>query len=223
METQKRGRSDGTQGAQGMLAGMHDRRTVHRRMAGRLGIAGLLVLGLGACASIIPKTPDTIFDLSAPQRINSVSGTPLQILVPEPAALKSLDTERIAARPSDIEYAYLPGAVWSDRLPRLLQTRLMETLQNTGRVKAVGVPGQGLMIDYQIVMDVRSFEISGNDAVASFSVKLMNDRNGRVRATRIVEARAPITGSANADYVGALNAAMDQAFDEIAGWVLGRI
>ena len=186
-------------------------------------MAGLLALGLGACASIIPKTPDTIYDLAAPQRISSPAGTRLQILVPEPGALKSLDTERIAARPTDIEYAYLPGAVWSDRLPKLLQTRLMETLQNTGRVKAVGVPGQGLLIDYQIVMDVRSFEISGDDAIASFSVKLMNDRNGRVRGTRIVEARAPVSGSANRDYVGALNAAMDKAFDEIAGWVLSRI
>jgi cholesterol transport system auxiliary component len=192
-------------------------------MVGRLALVGLLALGLGACASIIPKTPDTIYDLAAPQRINSPAGTRLQILVPEPGALKSLDTERIAARPTDIEYAYLPGAVWSDRLPKLLQTRLMETLQNTGRVKAVGVPGQGLLIDYQIVMDVRAFEISDGDAIASFSVKLMNDRNGRVRGTRIVEARAPVSGSANSDYVGALNAAMDKAFDEIAGWVLSRI
>jgi cholesterol transport system auxiliary component len=206
-----------------MLAGMHERRTGQGRMTGRLGIAGLLALGLGACASIIPKTPDTIYDLAAPKSLVSTSGTRLQILVPEPGALKSLDTERIAARPTDIEYAYLPGAVWSDRLPKLLQTRLMETLQNTGRVKAVGIPGQGLLIDYQIVMDVRSFEIFGDDAIASFSIKLMNDRNGRVLATRIVEARAPVSGSANSDYVDALNAAMEKAFGEITGWVLSRI
>jgi cholesterol transport system auxiliary component len=202
---------------------MRDWRTGRGWTIGRLGMAGMLVVGLGACASIIPKTPDTIYDLTAPQSIGPTSGTRLQILVPEPSALKSLDTERIAARPTDIEYAYLPDAVWSDRLPRLLQTRLMETLQNTGRVRAVGVPGQGLLIDYQIVMDVRAFEISGNDAVASFSVKLMNDRNGRVRGTRIVTARMPVAGETNPDYVDALNGAMDKAFGEIAGWVLGRI
>lgn len=193
------------------------------RDAVRLSCVGMIALALSGCASILPKTPDAIYDLSAPETINSRSGTRLQILVPEPSALKSLDTERIAARPSDIEYAYLGGAVWSDRLPRLLQTRLMETLQNTGRVKAVGVPGQGLLIDYQIVMDVRSFEISDGEAIVSFSIKLMNDRNGQVRATRIVSTRARVSGSGNDDYVAALDRAMDEAFGEISRWVLSRI
>ena len=191
-------------------------------LTGRLVCAGL-ALGLGACASIIPKTPDAIYDLSAPEAVDTRAGTRLQILVPEPNALKSLDTERIAARPSEMQYAYLAGAVWSDRLPRLVQTRLMETLQNTGRVKAVGVPGQGLRIDYQIVMDIRSFEISDGDAVVSLSVKLMNDRNGRVRATKIFGSRSPVQGGGNDDYVAALDAAMDQSFGDITRWVLSRI
>ena len=72
-------------------------------------------------------------------------------------------------------------------------------------------------------MDIRAFEIADNEAVVSLSIKLLNDRNGRVRATRIVDARSPVSGSANGDYVGALNAAMNQAFSEIAKWVLGRI
>ena len=209
-------------GAMG-LSGMREERMGQGWKACRLGVALAAMLGLSACASILPKSPDNIYDLAAPESIGTTSGTPRQILVPEPSALKSLDTERIAARPSDIEYAYLPKAVWTDRLPKLLQTKLMETLQNTGRVRAVGVPGQGLLIDYQIVMDVRSFEIADNEAVVSFSVKLLNDRNGRVRATRVVDARAPVSGSANSDYVSALNAAMNEAFSEIASWVLARI
>ena len=205
------------------LSGMRQRRVGQRWRAVGLGATFAVVLGLGACASFLPKSPDNIYDLAAPDSVGPTSGTRLQILVPEPSALKSLDTERIAARPSDLEYAYLPKAVWTDRLPKLLQTKLMETLQNTGRVRAVGVPGQGLLIDYQIIMDIRAFEIADNEAVVSLSIKLLNDRNGRVRATRIVDARSPVSGSANGDYVGALNAAMNQAFSEIAKWVLGRI
>lgn len=183
----------------------------------------MFALTVSGCASILPKTPDAIYDLTAPAIVNSRSATRRQILVPEPSALKSLDTERIAARPSDAEYAYLGGAVWSDRLPRLLQTRLMETLQNTGRVRAVGLPGQGLMIDFQIVIDIRSFEIIDGTAVASFGIKLMNDRNGKVQATRIFNASAAVSGSDNNDYVDALDRAMDEAFQDIARWVLSRI
>lgn len=185
--------------------------------------AFVLATGLGACASILPKTPDAIYDLTAPDNIKTRAGTRTQILVPEPNALKSLDTERIAARPSDIEYAYLPRAVWSDRLPRLLQNRLMETLQNTGRVKAVSVPGQGLLIDYQVIMDVRSFEIAGSEAVVSIGVKLMNDRNGRVRATKVFGSRTAIAGTQNLDFVTALDAAMDIVFADMVDWILRGI
>ena len=183
----------------------------------------LLVIGAAGCASILPKTPDAIYDLTAPDNIRTQAGTKTQILVPEPSALKSLDTERIAARPSENEYAYLTSAAWSDRLPRLLQTRLMETLQNTGRVRAVSVPGQGLLIDYQVVMDIRAFEVVNEEAVVSIGVKLLNDRDGRVRATRVFDGRALAAGMKNIDYVLALDAAMNAVFADMADWILRRI
>ena len=99
----------------------------------------------------------------------------------------------------------------------------MEALQNTGRVKAVSVPGQGLLIDYQIIMDVRSFEIVDGEALVSIGVKLMNDRSGRVRATRVFENRTIVSGEKNLDYVVALDGSMNVVFVEIVDWVLRRI
>ncbi|MCF1503319.1 ABC-type transport auxiliary lipoprotein family protein [Afifella sp. H1R] len=199
----------------------HSRR--RRRFGGTAGAAALVsLLLLGGCA-VLPKTPDSIYDLTAPQDVSVRAGTSAQILVPVPAALASLDTTRIAARPTPAELAYLPGASWPDTLPRLLQARLMETLQNTGRVKAVGLPGQGLLIDYQIVLDVRAFELRNGVAVADFSVKLLNDRNGRVVASRVVHAESPVGSNDNAAIVAGLNRAMDQAFAEIASWTLTSV
>ena len=151
------------------------------------------------------------------------AGTPAQLLIPVPSASAALDSTRIAARPTDSEYAYLPGAVWSDTLPKLLQARLTETFQNTGRVRAAGRPGQSLSINYPVVMDIRAFEIAGEAAVAEFHVMILNDRNGVVVSRRIVKASAPVGDTSNAGAVAALDAAMDDAFGEIAGWVLGRI
>ena len=190
-----------------------------RRLAILAALAGLL----SACALARFTTPDAIFDLSAPDDVAAKAGTPAQLLVPVPSATAALDTARIAARPTASEYAYLPGAVWSDSLPKLLQARLTETFQNAGRVRAAGRPGQSLLINYQVVMDIRAFEISGGSAVAEFHVMVLNDRNGAVVARRIVTATAPVTDSSNAGSVAALDAAMDDAFGEIAGWVLGRI
>jgi cholesterol transport system auxiliary component len=191
----------------------------------RPGVRGVLAVAcataLAGCAAIIPRAPSDIFDLSAPTEAVGPAHGRLQVLVPEPSAIKALDTDRIAARPSSSEYAYLPRAVWSDSLPKLLQARLMETLQNSGRVRAAALPGQGLVIDYQLVVDIRAFELSNGEAVAEFAVKLMDDRTGRVARTRTFRHVAAVSSSEPQAVVAGLDAAMDAAFVEITGWAFG--
>ena len=101
----------------------------------------LLAAAVAGCTSLIAGAPSAIYDLSAPGEPSGAEGR-AQVLVPEPTTVRALDTDRIAARPSPAEYAYLPGAVWADRLPKLLQTRLVQTLQNSGRARAVAVPAE---------------------------------------------------------------------------------
>ncbi|MEZ5800851.1 MAG: ABC-type transport auxiliary lipoprotein family protein [Nitratireductor sp.] len=85
------------------------------------------------------------------------------------------------ASPTEIEY--LAKSQWSDRLPKVVQARLIEAFENTGRVRAVSKPGEGLVIDYQIVTDIRAFQANvgagSRDAMVSLSVKLVSDRTGR--------------------------------------------
>ena len=173
---------------------------------------------LAGCAAIVPPRPNAIFDLTAPGKISAASRGAAQVLVPEPTTVRALDTERIAARPASAEYAYLPGAVWSDSLPNLLQARLLQTLQNSGRVRAASVPGQGLRIDYQLVLDVRAFELTDKGAVAEFGVKLMDDRNGQVIRSKVVRHVVPVARSDAATVVAGLDQAMDATFLEITRW-----
>jgi cholesterol transport system auxiliary component len=180
-----------------------------------------LAAGLAGCAAILPQTPSAIFDLSAPENVGG-GRTGLQVLVPQPTAVKALDTDRIAARPAPAQYAYLPNAVWSDQLPKLLQARLMQTLQSSGRVRAAAVPGQGLLIDYQLVVDVRAFELRDEGAVAEFAVKLMDDTNGRVVRSRTFRHAVPVASTDNAAIVAGLDAAMDQVFRDITRWAFAR-
>ena len=88
-------------------------------------------------------------------------------------------------------------------------------------MRAVAVPGQGLLIDYQIVLDVRAFELTPEGAVADFAVRVMNDRNGRVVRSRIFRYVVPVTQRGTAAVVTALDQAMEQAFTDIADWAFG--
>jgi len=154
----------------------------------------LLVAG----CSLFRGPPPETYDLAAPSAIPSAHGTASQLLVPEPSALKTIDSERIVVASGPRLY-YYPDAQWPDRITRVFQARAIEAYENSRKVKAVGRPGEGLSIDYQIVTNIRSFEYREEARGRGFAhvevfVKIMDDRNGRVISTRTLTGNAPVSG-----------------------------
>ncbi|MBL8574550.1 MAG: membrane integrity-associated transporter subunit PqiC [Hyphomicrobiaceae bacterium] len=201
------------------------RSSVLARWRAACGVGGATLL-LAGCAvlSAGPAEAPSIYDLTAPRDIGVVRASAGQYLVPEPTAVRAIDSDRIVVRPGGGEISYLAGAQWSDRLPKLVQSRLVETLENTGKVKAVGRPGQGLAIDWQIVTELRAFEVDlgAGRAKVTMSVKLMNDRNGRVVATEVFFAEVPVAGDSAGAVVKGLDDASDQVLAGAVKWVLAR-
>ncbi|MBO6716365.1 MAG: membrane integrity-associated transporter subunit PqiC [Rhizobiaceae bacterium] len=190
--------------------------------------AAAIVTLLPGCALLGGSTPEPFDTYELNAAVPSVGGrqTRRQVLVTEPSALKSLDSENIVIKPSPGTIQYLKGARWADRLPRVVQARLVETLQLSGRVGGVGMPGEGLAIDFQIIVDIRSFEIrldGGDRAEVELYVRVLNDRNGVVRAGRLFSAMAPVSGSGNDDFVAALDRAFGIAATEIVDWAISVI
>ena len=192
------------------------------RSIGAYAGALLLALGLTGCAALPgggPAPLDT-FDLTTPTV--SVAGRGRgQILITQPAALKALDSQNIVIKTGDRSIQYLKGAQWADRLPVIVQARLAEAFQRTGRFAGVGKPGEGLAIDYQIITEIRAFEVraeKGEQAHVELFVRILNDRNGEVRASRAFSASAPVYGSGNKAYVAALDRAFGEAAQQIVRW-----
>ncbi|MEO9337841.1 ABC-type transport auxiliary lipoprotein family protein [Mesorhizobium sp. SB112] len=166
-----------------------------------------------------PAPLDT-YDLSAPAASGGARSR-AQILIAEPSALKALDGENIVIKPSAGSIQYLKGAQWADRLPRIVQAKLAETFQASGGFAGVGKPGEGLAIDYQIIAELRAFEIrldGGARADVEIFVRILNDKNGVVRAAQTFRASAPIAGTGNDAYVAGLDAAFGRAAAEIVQW-----
>lgn len=184
---------------------------------------------ISSCALITPpKAPPETYDISAPRSFPGLrSGTRAQILVKAPTSLKALNSQNIVVKPTASVITYLKGAQWSDDLPIMVQTKLVEAFENTGRAGAVAKPGDGLVIDYQILTAIRAFEVSvggGNKtAVVEFSVRLLSDRNGKVIKSKVFKATSPFSGGKNDDYVDALDVAFDRVARDIVMWVLRRI
>jgi len=185
-----------------------------------------LVLAVAGC-SLFRGPPPVTYELTAPESIPKLrAGTAAQIMVPEPRALKVLDSERIVVA-TDSKISYYPDAQWADRLPAVFQAKAIEAFEQSKRARAVGRPGEGLSIDYQLLVDIRTFEYntSTNQGFAriEISAKILNDRNGRVVATRVLSAEAPVGNDDVEDVVAALNAALDQVLIDLVRWTVEKV
>ncbi|KQQ46831.1 ABC transporter [Rhizobium sp. Leaf311] len=198
-----------------------------RRPGVRAAKTGLLVV-LPVMAGLLTgcggSAKNDTFDLSvsSPQVSQAPSLKARQLLIADPTALKALDSENIVVRLSGSEVQYLANSQWSDKLPRMVQSKLVEAFEDTGKLGGVGRPGQGLAIDYQVVTDIRAFEVdtTKNIAYIEISVKLLNDKNGTVRAQEVFRSSARVSGSGNANLVKALDNAFASSSREIVNWTL---
>jgi len=190
---------------------------------------GLMALVLSGCALLGAggsSDPLDTYELSASGQDNGGRRGGVQILIAEPSALKSLDGQNIVVEPAPGSVQFLKGAQWADRLPRVVQARLAESFQHSGEFGGVGRPGEGLAIDYQIITDIRAFQIrvgGGDNARVELFVRILNDRNGTVRAERTFRSNAVVSGSGNDAYAAALDRAFREAAAEIVDWTAGII
>ncbi|MGH6735707.1 MAG: ABC-type transport auxiliary lipoprotein family protein [Methyloceanibacter sp.] len=186
--------------------------------------AGLICLGLVGCALAGGggRAPDT-FDLVAPRSFaGSARAVPWQLVVYEPTAVHALETNRLMVRPRAEQVSYYKDVSWSDRLPRLVQTRMIESFQNSGAVKAVSATsGQ-----FGLASELRAFnvDVSSGRAAAEVDIfaKLVNTTSGHVVATRGFSARVPATTDKPQDVIAALNQAFTEVLQDITTWVAAR-
>jgi cholesterol transport system auxiliary component len=189
-------------------------------------IAGVVLLALatGACAALGIGEKDALpaFNLRAPDALPRLGAIRGQLVISEPTAVSVLDSERIVVRPSAGQVATLGGAQWSDRLPKLLQARLIETFENSNRLRSVGRPTDGLSSDYQLLVDVRTFQLTAVPAPAGeveIAARIVSARSGRIVAGRVFRATTPAAGNDGAAAVAAIEASFQNVAVQLMQWV----
>lgn len=197
----------------------------HRLRAGvvlRAGAAALaLVLPLSGCASGPPAT----FDLSAAIAKRPLRALGAQVAVTEPVATAPVDTDRIVVRPTPDTIATLKGTQWTDRLPRLIQTRLLQSFENARLLRFVSRPDGRVVAQFSLNTEIRRFDmdLSRSEAVVEISVKLVEEGAGRIAAAKIFSVRAPGGADDGASSAAALDAALGDVMGQIVMWTAGRV
>ena len=185
-----------------------------RRMAAVAALAPVV-----GCSSAPPAT----YDISAAPMPKSGAGRGL-LVVAEPVAVALLDSERIVVRTSDNGVSYLSGAQWSDRLPKLVQARLIQSFENARRTGSVGRPGDRLVAAFQLNSEIRTFEVqeATGEAVVEITARIVNDKTGQIVAAEMFAARMPVGAIGGANAARVLNETVQSVMARIVAWAAGR-
>lgn len=171
-------------------------------------------------------TPPTLFDLAAPSDFAPVEKPPAaQLVVADPTAVVALETQRLLTGTPGGETGAFADAQWSDTLPRLFQSRILQSFENAG-YKTVNRPFESLTVDVQLLVDLRAFRILRGDettAEVAFGAKLVGS-DGKIVDARLFRVTAPAPAATDAKgAAAALNQTFARAMHELVPWTLGKL
>jgi cholesterol transport system auxiliary component len=178
-----------------------------------------LILALAGCSA----APRETFDLSeaskiAGARFSERGGT---VVVAEPVALQPVSSDRLVIRGAAGELAVLSDAQWADRLPRLVEARLIARLRAGG----VDAAFPGALASYQLTSELRRFEIDAarEIAIVEIAARLSSESNGARRGDAVFVGEATAPHTLGPDAARAFDAALDQAASRLVAWTRARI
>jgi cholesterol transport system auxiliary component len=189
--------------------------------------ASFALAACGAASNLIgpPEAPQiyvlrpVVGDLSGPK-------VTWALAVDRPDAADNLDIARIAISRSANTQDYYANASWPDKLPNLVQSALVETLEKSGRIEQVAGDTAGVRTDYLLQTEIRQFEARYDQpdgaptVVVRIAARLIaRDRHTIVARTVSTREIAATQNSIDAAVV-AFNAALGDVIAQIAGWTL---
>ena len=144
-----------------------------------------------------------------------------QLTVEIPLADAGINTSRIAARKSAVSIDYYQGANWIDTAPRMVQTLLVESFENSSQIIGVGRQSATLRADYTLLLELREFQAEyKNGAVIPSAHVRLNAKLVRL-PQRVIVATKNAVSSTKAKSGGLIDVV--HAFDDSLGHVLKDI
>ena len=185
-----------------------------------------IVAGLERLTGGGPSATPIIYDLTAPRDFPTIKRAPSgQFSIPEPTATLAIDSQKILVRPSGIEGPTFSNAKWSDNIPKLLQARIIQSFENANLLRSVARPMEGVTAGHQILIDIRSFQLSllaAPMAEVEFLVKILAD-NGKIVDAHIFRATVPAATAEAPAAAAALDEAFGKVATELVVWASGLI
>jgi len=200
----------------------------------RLGALGAILL-LAGCTGLATLTavtkPKDLYELTPKSSYDSMlPQIDAQLVVEEPTAAAGLNTDRIAVKPNPFAVQYFPESSWVDRAPLMVQTLLVESFENTGKVRSVGRQAIGLTADYTLLTDLREFQArlapeqgGGIIVQVQLNMKIVEEPRGFIIASESFGHESPAASAEMLDVVRAFDEALGKTMRAAVDWTVLRI
>lgn len=198
---------------------------IHRR-ALFAGASSLLVAG---CADVIgPPASPKLYVLSP--KLAQMQGEMIKwgLAIQRPDTPGAFESDRIALSRPPAGMDFYADAAWSDRVPDLLQTALLEAFESSGRIASVARDRDGARSDLLLNSDVRAFEMRYDQgdgaplAVIRMAFRVMESRARRILATQIIAKEARASANSIEAAVSAMSVAFSALVTDLVPWVLAQ-
>jgi cholesterol transport system auxiliary component len=199
------------------------------RRTGFVALGALLAL-LGGCGGFLPEPPQRqLYRLNPPLALaNALPRVAAQLVVATPTATGGLDTERIALSRAPRSLDYFAGVEWSERLPLLVETALVQGFEKSAAVSGVAPEGRGLRADLVLDVAIRNFEAVYDSpgapprVLVSLYARLVRSPEQRILSQTSFSRGQAVSVNAVPDIMGAFDRALGEAVADIVSWTLGN-
>jgi cholesterol transport system auxiliary component len=186
----------------------------------------IMALALAGCGSLFGGNQPTQLYRVTPVRAfpPDLPHLSVQLLVDVPTAPAGLDTARIALSRSAVSIDYFADSEWTDRVPLLVQTDLLQSFENSKSINAIDRESAGLRADFILQTEIRHFEAlydTGEGAPVvwvAIVTRLVNPTSGDIVARNTFERHQPASENRIPAIVIAFDQALGGVIEDIVAW-----
>jgi cholesterol transport system auxiliary component len=202
-----------------------------KRLTRRTALIGAIstLSGCSAITSInaAAKPLDT-FDLRPASGSKGGRRTSRTLLVARPQASAALATDRIMIKPDAASITYLPDARWSDELPAVVQSLLIRSISETGRIAYVGRSDAGPIPDKALLVRVDAFEVNALadetfEVQVELDLTIINDKDQRVVGSRRFSQAEQAVNDSPQEIVRAFQVVLNGLLPAMSDWAIQRV
>ncbi len=195
-----------------------------------LGAALVLPLGALAAACQLPMPgqgpPPALYRLTPKSTFSEdLPHVAWQLVLEVPVADAGLSTTRVALQRSPTQMEYYARTSWTDRAPLMIQTLMIESFENSGRIVAVGRVSVGLRADFILKSELREFQAEyyrteTPSVRVAINTKLVQMPRRIIIGSRSFDSVAGAAGDTMTEIIAAFDQALGKVLKHLVEWTL---